>query len=63
MAIAGSVLDQFWECPKCGTQVAMGAPARMRPPKCSWGHPATEMEQSAAPRFGRAFDEAGAGES
>jgi hypothetical protein len=51
-----AVLDQFWECPKCGTQASMGAPARMSPPLCSWGHPTTEMEQTTAPRFGHSFD-------
>lgn len=44
-------LDQFWECPKCGMQAAMGSPAVMKPPTCSWGHKATEMEQVSAPRF------------
>lgn len=40
-----SAIDQRWECPRCGSQVGMGAPAQMRPPKCQWGHAATEMEQ------------------
>lgn len=46
--------DQFWECPKCGMQTASGPPVKMHPPKCSWWHGPTEMEQIAAPRFGEA---------
>lgn len=41
-------LNQFWECPVCGTQAAMGTPAVMHPPTCAMGHPKTECEQKTA---------------
>lgn len=50
-------LDQAWECPKCGTQVAMGSPAKSSPGRCAMGHPPTEMEQVMVSRFGRQFEE------
>jgi rubrerythrin len=45
-------LDQFWECPRCGFQFAMGAPGRLSPPTCGMGHEPVEMEQKAAEAFG-----------
>lgn len=45
------VLNQFWECPKCGTQWACGPPGKMVPPVCQGGHDPTEMEQVLAERF------------
>lgn len=45
------IVDQMWECPKCGTQTGMGQPARMKPPTCQWGHEPTEMEQITAGRW------------
>jgi hypothetical protein len=45
------VIDQMWECPKCGMQFGMGPPARLQPPTCSSLHEATEMEQITAPRW------------
>lgn len=38
-------LDQFWECPRCGTQTAMGQPGKLHPPSCNLFHPRVEMEQ------------------
>lgn len=52
-------LDQAWECPKCGQQIAMGSPAVMHPPTCTWGHPPTECEQVAMARFGLPRDQRG----
>lgn len=49
---ASYVLDQFWECPRCGSQFAMGAPGKAHPPTCSTAHEPTEMEQVTASRFG-----------
>jgi hypothetical protein len=57
LKVDGMALDQFWECPKCGAQAAMGSPAVMRPPTCSLGHAATESEQVAEGRFGRFEDQ------
>lgn len=45
-------LDQFWECPECGSQVAAGEPAQLGPPRCSFGHSPVEMEQKTADAFG-----------
>lgn len=45
-------LDQCWECPKCGFQVASGSPATLHPPKCGFGHDAVEMEQKTVEAFG-----------
>ena len=47
-------LNQVWECPKCGTQFAMGDPARLHPPTCQMGHAPTEMEQKKPEAFGKA---------
>lgn len=46
-------VDQLWECPKCGTQMGMGPPAKMTPPWCGSGHDRTEMEQIKPERFGQ----------
>lgn len=37
-----NVIDQLWECPTCGTQIGMGSPGKLHPPRCS-SH--GEMEQ------------------
>jgi endogenous inhibitor of DNA gyrase (YacG/DUF329 family) len=43
--------DQFWRCPVCNAGVAMGDPAELHPPFCSWGHQRTEMEQTTLEGF------------
>lgn len=40
---------ETWECPKCGTQMGYGPGGRSASvPRCTFGHPAVEMEQKFA---------------
>ena len=48
MATVDGHLNQCWECPGCGAQIAAGDPAKLSPPTC-WC--VREMEQKLVDAF------------